>query len=320
MDSNLFVVFALSAGLSVVFILSGVVMWYLNWRARHHRVMVAAGLAVRNSGSGGKAGMSRDKRMINAGLLDFMRRTTSGVTILKDKQIKDVKTKLVSAGYRSSDALVVYSFFKLVAPFALTVGAAIYVYGFDAIGRGPAIDAGAVLLAALLGTRLPDMVLDNSRKKRLEEVEKSLPDALDMLVICAEAGLGSDMALKRVVAESGRTATVLGEELELTAMELGFSPDRKRAIDNLAARVPLPSVQAFANSMVQAEKYGTPLARAFKVLSQEQRNERMMRAEEKASRLPATMTVPMMVFILPALMIVLIGPAVISVMDNFVGR
>jgi tight adherence protein C len=112
---------------------------------------------------------------------------------------------------------------------------------------------------------------------------------------------------------------VLSEELSQTALELSSMPERRQALENFAARAPVPSVVAFTNTMIQAEKYGTPLARAFKVLSQEQRNERMMRAEEKAGRLPATMTVPMMLFILPALFIVLIGPAILDIMDNFIG-
>ena len=141
-----------------------------------------------------------------------------------------------------------------------------------------------------------------------------------MLVICAEAGLASDAALKRVVAETGRKSS---------ALERGAEPDGARAQLHAASGVRrwrtwssgrrCPSVNAFVNTMIQAEKYGTPLARAFKVLSQEQRTERMLRAEEKAGRLPATMTVPMMLFILPALFIVLIGPAILDIMDNFIG-
>ena len=165
---------------------------------------------------------------------------------------------------------------------------------------------------------LPDLVLKNMRQKRLESIRKALPNSLDMLVICAEAGLSSDASLKRVVAETSRKSSVLGEELNQTALELSFMPERRQALENLAERAPLPSVNAFCNTMIQAEKYGTPLARAFKVLSQEQRNERMLRAEEKAGRLPATMTVPMMIFILPALFIVLIGPAVLDILDNFI--
>lgn len=122
-----------------------------------------------------------------------------------------------------------------------------------------------------------------------------------------------------MVFEISRNASVLGDELHQTALELSFLPERRQALENLAARVPLPAVQAFTSTMIQAEKYGTPLARAYKVLSQEQRTERMLRAEEKAGRLPATMTVPMMLFILPALFVVLIGPAILSILDNFIG-
>ena len=140
-----------------------------------------------------------------------------------------------------------------------------------------------------------------------------------MLVICAEAGLASDAALKRVVAETGRN--VLGARRGAATRRRSssrFMPERRQALENFVERAPLPSVNAFVNTMIQAEKYGTPLARAFKVLSQEQRTERMLRAEEKAGRLPATMTVPMMIFILPALFIVLIGPAILDIMDNFI--
>ena len=214
---------------------------------------------------------------------------------------------------------MVFTFFKLVAPLVFLAAAALYVYGANPIDKGPMLDAAAVMAAALFGSKLPDLYVKNARSKRLEAVRKSLPDSLDMLVICAEAGLSSDSALKRVVAETSRKASVLAEELNQTALELGFMPERRQALENLAERVPLPSMNAFVNTMIQAEKYGTPLARAFKVLSQEQRTERMLRAEEKAGRLPATMTVPMMLFILPALFIVLIGPAVLDIMDNFIG-
>jgi tight adherence protein C len=256
---------------------------------------------------------------LQQGIVSFMRLSTQRFSIMKDRQVKDTKLMLVSAGYRSRDAIVVDTFFKLVAPVAALGVAAIYVYGLDPIGRGALVDAAAVMAAALVGSKLPDIIVNNGRKKRLTSIRRTLPDTLDMLVICAEAVLATDAALKRVVAETGRKSTVLSEELNQTALELSFMPERRQALENFAARAPVPSVVAFTNTMIQAEKYGTPLARAFKVLSQEQRNERMMRAEEKAGRLPATMTVPMMLFILPALFIVLIGPAVLDIMDNFIG-
>lgn len=248
-----------------------------------------------------------------------MRSSTRRLSLVRDRQSQEIRLLLVSAGYRGRDAIIVYSFFKLLAPLIFLAGAALYVFGIDPIGRGPMFDIAAVVAAALFGSKLPDIVLKNTRAKRLESIRKALPDTLDMLVICAEAGLASDAALKRVVLETGRKSSILSEELNQTAMELSFMPERRIALENFAERAPLPSITAFVNTMIQAEKYGTPLARAFKVLSQEQRTERMLRAEEKAGRLPATMTVPMMIFILPALFVVLIGPAVLSILDNFIG-
>jgi tight adherence protein C len=252
-------------------------------------------------------------------VLAFMKASTKGFSIMKGRQINETRKLLVSGGFRSRDAIVVYTFFKLVSPFVFLAGAALYVYGLNPIGRGPLFDAAAVMAAALFGSKLPDLILKNARDKRLESIRKALPDALDMLVICAEAGLGTDAAIKRVVVEMSRNGSVLSEELNQTALELSFMPERRQALENLADRAPLPSIQAFVNTLIQTEKYGTPLARAFKVLSAEQRNERMMKAEEKAGRLPATMTVPMMLFILPALFVVLIGPAILDILDNYVG-
>ena len=248
-----------------------------------------------------------------------MRASTRGISLIKGRQLSETRKLLVSAGFRGRDAIVVFTFFKLVTPLIMLAGAALYVYGTNPIGKGAMLDAAAVIGAALVGSMMPEFVVKKIRKKRLESIRKALPDSLDMLVICAEAGLASDAALKRVVAETGRNASPLSEELQQTALELSFMPQRRQALENFAERAPLPSVNAFANTMIQAEKYGTPLARAFKVLSQEQRTERMLRAEEKAGRLPATMTVPMMIFILPALFIVLIGPAILDIMDNFIG-
>lgn len=310
-------VFVFCAIVGTVLLGSGGAMWFVEKRARLARVRAAVGRRDgRIAGPGGRI-RGGDKGALQKGAVDFMRKTTRGFSLVKDN--KEAKMLLMAAGFRGRDAIVVFTFFKMITPIVFVTGAALYVYGLDPIGRGPWVDLMAVIAATLLGGRVPEMVLKHLRSKRLELIRKALPDALDMLVICAEAGLGADAALKRVVAETSRTSSVLGEELNLTALELGFMPERRQALENLAERVPLPSVNAFVNTMVQAEKFGTPLARAFKVLSQEQRNERMMRAEEKAGRLPATMTVPMMLFILPALFIVLIGPAALDILDNFIG-
>jgi tight adherence protein C len=309
----------LAAGaLEAALLLSAFGFWLLDRRGRLARMRAAIGRRS-SRGAGPTAARMAEDPSWRQGALKIMRAVTARISIMKDRQIQDTRLLLVSAGFRSQDAVVVFAFLKLVSPLACLGGVALWIYGLDPIGKGPMIDAGAVLAGALAGSMLPDLVLKNIRGKRLESIRKGLPDALDMLVICAEAGLASDAALKRVVAEISRTASVLGDELNQTALELSFLPDRRQALERLAERAPVPSVQAFVNTLIQAEKYGTPLARAFKVLAAESRAERMLRAEQKAGRLPATMTVPMMIFILPALFVVLIGPAVLDILDNFIG-
>jgi tight adherence protein C len=308
-----------SAALAGLLLLVGASHWVYEKRERMQRVRTATGRRAGRVVTASGAVRAPKKDHLQQGALAFMKASTKGLSLFKGRQLNETRKLLVSAGFRSRDAIVVFTFFKLVSPLVFLLGAVLWVYGTDPIGKGPLGDIGAVIGAALLGSKLPDFIVGKIRKKRLEAVRKGLPDSLDMLVICAEAGLASDAALKRVVAETSRNASALSEELNQTALELSFMPERRQALENFAERAPLPSVNAFVNTMIQAEKYGTPLARAFKVLSQEQRTERMLRAEEKAGRLPATMTVPMMIFILPALFIVLIGPAILDIMDNFIG-
>lgn len=318
LDPGLVLIVSLTVFLAVLIVIAGMAM--AEKRVRSSRILLAVGKRSKSGGSTlqGQSGRG-GSTLLQDGVLRFMKWFTSRVQLIKGHQVRETRLLLISAGYRSRDAIVLYTFFKLVSPLAALGAASIYVFGLDPIGKGQVMDILAVTAAALAGSKLPDILLKNSKQKRTDSVRKALPDSLDMLVICAEAGLASDAALKRVVSETGRNGSILSEELHLTAMELGFMPNRRQALENLAERVPIPSVNAFVNSMIQAEKYGTPLAKAFKVLSTEQRTERMLRAEEKASRLPATMTIPMMMFILPALFVVLIGPAILDIADNFVG-
>jgi tight adherence protein C len=168
-----------------------------------------------------------------------------------------------------------------------------------------------------MGFLAPEIWLRNQIGKRRNILRKAIPDGLDLLVVCVEAGLSTDAALTRVARETERSAAELSDELRLTAIELGFLPERRQALEGLAHRVDLPAVRALVAALMQTEKYGTPLAQSLRVLSAEFRTERLLRAEEKAARLPATLTVPMVMFILPCLFIVIIGPAIISVIDNF---
>ena len=251
---------------------------------------------------------------------DRMRTFLGKLQVLQEGQIKEVQQKLAQAGIRSKDLAVAVIFGRLVLPIVLGGLAAFLIYGVE---MWPDLSSfkrsGATMAALILGYKAPDLFVDNKRQKRTDAIRKGLPDALDLLVICAEAGLTVDAAFSRVAKELGRAYPELGEEFALTSIELGFLTERRQAFENLAYRVNLDSVKGVVTTMIQTEKYGTPLASALRVLSAEFRNERMMRAEEKAARLPAIMTVPLILFILPCLFIVILGPAACSLSDAMSG-
>lgn len=233
-------------------------------------------------------------------------------------QHERVREKLQRAGMRSRDAGLIYLFAKLVGPFAAGL-LAFTMLEAGLLGELASPSRLAItLLGVVAGFQAPDLYLSNVAAKRRQALQKSLPDGLDLLVVCAEAGLSLDAALNHVAEEIGSSAPELADELALTAVELKFLPDRRQALLNLARRIDLPAILGVVNTLLQTERYGTPLAQSLKVLSAEFREQRMLRAEEKAARLPATLTVPMIVFVLPTLFIVLIGPAILDVYDNII--
>lgn len=250
-----------------------------------------------------------------------MKHTLSGMKVLEQSQIEVVQQKLAHAGIRNKELAVVVIAARLVLPIILGGLGFLLIYVIDYFpdwGDFKRLGAFAALLG--IGYKGPELFLKNKAGKRTTEIRKGLPDALDLLVICAEAGLTVDAAFNRVAKELGRAYPELGDEFALTAIELSFLTERKQAFDNLAYRVDLESVRGVVTTMVQTERYGTPLASALRVLSAEFRNERMMRAEEKAARLPAIMTVPLILFILPVLFIVILGPAACSISDAFAAQ
>ena len=249
---------------------------------------------------------------------DRMRTLLSSMKMLQDSQIKDAQQKLLQAGIRRKEWAVAVIFGRLVLPVVFGIAIAFWVYCTDGFATWSPMKKYALVAGTLiLSYKAPDIFLKNKITKRSDAIRKGLPDALDLLVICAEAGLTVDAAFHRVARELGRAYPELGEEFTLTAIELGFLTDRRQAFDNLAMRVKLDAVKGVVTTMIQTEKYGTPLASALRVLSAEFRNERMMRAEEKAARLPAIMTVPLILFILPVLFIVILGPAACNITDAF---
>ena len=248
---------------------------------------------------------------------DRMRNVLASMQVLQDTQVKEAQQKLAQAGIRSKDLAFVVIFSRLVLPIILGGGAAIAIYGLGFLADWTDLKRfGAFAGSAILGYKGADIYLNNLIAKRTDLIRKGLPDAIDLLVICAEAGLTVDTAFARGSKELGSAYPELADEFSLTSIELGFLTERRQAFENLAYRVALEHVKGVVTTMIQTEKYGTPLASSLRVLSAEFRNDRMMRAEEKAARLPAIMTVPLILFILPTLFIVILGPAACSISDT----
>lgn len=265
------------------------------------------------------AARRRKKKSANTETISLIRQIVTKLKLVQQLQVGQLQHKLVNAGYRSKDAVVMFAFAKLIGPFVglglgLLLGKIDWAHPFAlSEAKGWLVVLGLSYFCA----RLPEIIVANARQKRHKALQKALPDALDLMMICAEAGLSLSAALDRVAKELGRVSPQLAEEFGLTSVELGFLPDRTTALKHLHERADLPEIRGFVNVIAQTEKYGTPIAQALRVLSKEFRTQRMLRAEQRAARLPAMMTVPMIVFILPTLFIVVMAPAVISIMDNF---
>lgn len=251
--------------------------------------------------------------------INLARRVVERLRLIKSEQAAKVSLALARAGLRSRDALVVYLFVKVALPFLFGGVGVFLLYGLDVYALAPMAKLGTAAGLVLLGAYAPDLYVRNATIKRQDRLRKALPDGLDLMIICAESGLTLDATLARVSTELARAQPELADEFGLTGVELGLLPDRRQALLNLAQRTGLPGVRAVVNTLIQAERYGTPLAQSLRVMSAESRRERILKAEEKAARLPALLTVPMIVFILPPLFVVLLGPAVLDIADAFLG-
>ena len=236
--------------------------------------------------------------------------------LLGTEQAKKIREKLSVAGWRTRDAAVVFVAVKLIMPLLFALGSSALFYGLEILGSSPQAKLLGVIASAGLGFVAPGLYVKNKGQNRQKRIQKGLPDALDLMVICSEAGLSLDSSLKRVNKELGESWPDISEEFGITSAELSYLSDRRQALDNLADRTGVQGIRALVNTLMQAEKYGTPLSQALRVISAEQRTKRMMAAEEKAARLPAVMTVPMILFILPSLFVVLIGPGALRVIDG----
>ena len=225
-----------------------------------------------------------------------------------------VRSLLIKAGYRGQAPYIGFLFFRLLAPIAMFTFAMVYIFLILKLQQPLFVKLAMAFAAAWLGMRIPTLFIRNRIARRQLSIRRAFPDALDLLLICVESGMSVEAAFKKVSQEIVGQSIPLAEELTLTTAELSYLQERRQAYDNLAKRTDLEGVKAVCTALVQAERYGTPIGTALRVLSQEIRDMRMAEAEKKAAGLPPKLTVPMILFFLPVLFVVILGPAAIQVM------
>ena len=233
-------------------------------------------------------------------------------------EAKATAAELSSAGFRSRDALMIYAFVKTALPMGVALIGSIWLLATHSIGIAIILPAGTVLAAALAISMGVDFYVNAQRKKRLARIRRSFPDMLELLVISSEAGLGPQPALHRVAQELSASSPDLAQDILQMVSEMRMTNDRRAAYDKLNLRVPLPEIGIFTQTLDQSDTYGTPFSRAMRTLIAEQRANRLISIEEKAARLPVIMTIPLIFCIMPAVFVVLIGPAALSVFDNII--
>jgi tight adherence protein C len=261
-----------------------------------------------------RTGLRRDDK---SGRVDLMRVILSTLRLRNITEQPELRRKLIRAGWRGTRPLVTFTFLRLVMPIGFAAFALLIVFNRAGEPVPPMVGLAIAIVAALVGYGLPNILVSNAITRRQQEIQKKFPDALDLMVICVEAGLSLEAAFAKVAEELDADARAIAEEIGLTNAELAFLSDRRQALENLAERTGTAPIKSLVTSLVQSERYGTPLGAALRVVSQESRESRMARAEEKAASLPAKLTVPMVTFFLPVLFMVLIGPTIIQVIKAF---
>ncbi|MDX3967004.1 MAG: type II secretion system F family protein [Bradyrhizobium sp.] len=225
------------------------------------------------------------------------------------------RDKLIMAGYRGQAPYITFLFARMVAPIVLFIGSALYVFVIARMEQALPVKIGICIGAAYLGLQAPMLFLRNAIAKRQLSIKRAFPDALDLLLICIESGMSVEMAFRKVATEIVGQSIALSEEFTLTTAELSYLQDRKVAYENLARRTGLEGVKSVCLALQQAERYGTPLGHSLRVMAQENRDMRMNEAEKKAAALPPKLTVPMILFFLPVLFVVILGPTAIKVTE-----
>ena len=244
----------------------------------------------------------------------YMKTVVENFNLSKWVGQEEARTMLVQAGYRGQAPYVTYLFFRMVMPITMLILSLFYVFVVLELHQPPLIKIGISIGAAYFGMLSPNLFLKNKIQRRQLSIKRAFPDALDLLLICVESGMSVEAAFRKVSEEIGAQSIPLAEELTLTTAELSYLPNRRQAYENLAQRVGLEGVRSVCLALQQSERYGTPLGATMRVLAQENRDMRMSEAEKRAAALPPKLTVPMILFFLPVLFIVILGPAAIRVM------
>jgi len=265
-------------------------------RARHH------------------AALNQKRGSLRVAPSSLMKSTLDRFNLTNMLESEDSRDKLARAGYRGQAPLIAFMFFRFVMPGIVFLVTLLYLFALTNFHWPVMMKVSAAFAGALLGYYLPDIFVSNMTARRQQSIMRAFPDALDLMLICVESGMSIESAFGKVAAEIGTQSGELAEELGLTTAELSYLPDRSQAFDNLAKRCGHSGVKAVAIALNQAEKYGTPMGQALRVTSQENREMRMQEAERKAASLPAKLTVPMIVFFLPCLFVVILGPAIMKIM------
>ncbi|RTL60558.1 MAG: type II secretion system F family protein [Hyphomicrobiales bacterium] len=243
----------------------------------------------------------------------FMQEIVEKFNLRQMFDTEEVRDKLKMAGLRGQAPLVTYMFFRLAAPAIIFLVALFYLFVIGDFDYPPLINFGLSVGAGYIGFYVPNMFVENLIQRRQTAIREAFPDALDMLLICVQSGMSTELAFAKVAAEVGSQSLELAEELSLTTAELSYLSERRMAYENLGKRTGIPGVKAVAMALIQAERYGTPVGQALRVMARENRDIRMAEAERKAAALPPKLTVPMIIFFLPVLFVVILGPVLINV-------
>ena len=228
---------------------------------------------------------------------------------------EELRDKLKMAGLRGQAPLVAFMFFRVAMPIIVAVLTLLYLFLLSDYDYPAIVNIGLSLGAGYIGYYLPNFFVQNLVTRRQTSIKNAFPDSLDMLLICVQSGMSTEAAFQKVSGEIGNASLELAEELSLTTAELSYLQDRRQAYENLGKRTGIPGIKAVATALIQAERYGTPVGQALRVMARENRDMRMSEAEKKAAALPPKLTVPMIIFFLPVLFIVILGPAIIQVFN-----